>query len=239
LLDSATELEYSSYLVQFCKHKGEALKYIKGTWLTPWKEKLVRFWVNQNLHFSVCVTSLIKGCYAVLKAYLRVSTSNLKGVFDKLLLYWLMQHQAILDTAIAKQNRVLHWLSKRYFDLVQSLVYDRALLLIVREQAKLHKAEDKANMDWPCRCTIQQTIGILCYHDLFERLKDGGQVLPRDIHPFWWYDKSKVSIILGNTNSNTREIIIEPAVVKGKGRPKGSKNNRPRAKKGGGITSMY
>jgi hypothetical protein len=28
-------------------------------------------------------------------------------------------------------------------------------------------------------------------------------------------------------------------VVKGKGRPKGSKNNGPRAKKGEGVTNMY
>jgi hypothetical protein len=46
VLDSATELEYSSCLVQFRKHKGEALKYVEDTWLTPWKEKLVRFWVD-------------------------------------------------------------------------------------------------------------------------------------------------------------------------------------------------
>jgi hypothetical protein len=170
--------------VQFHRHKDSALKYVEETWL-KWKEKLVRYWVDQYLHFGVCVTSPIEGCHAVLKAYLWVSTGDLKKVFDRLLLYWPMQHCAILDTAAAEQNRVLHQLNKRYFDLVQGLVYDRALLLIVRERAKLHKAEDKANIDWPCRCTIQASMGVLCYHDLFERLREGGQVLPEDIHPFW------------------------------------------------------
>jgi hypothetical protein len=98
---------------------------------------------------------------------------------------------------------VIHHLNKRYLDLIQSLVYDRALQLIVIEQAKLHKAEDEANMDYPCRYTIQESMGVLCYHDLFERLRDSGQVLPQDIHPFWWYDRSKVSIVLGSASSST------------------------------------
>jgi hypothetical protein len=81
-------------------------------------------------------------------------------------------------------------------------------------------------------------MGVPCYHDLFERMKGGGQVLPEDIHPFWWYDRSKVSTILGNRDTGN-SIILEPAMVKGKGRPKGSRGNGPRAKKGQGVTSMY
>jgi hypothetical protein len=63
-------------------------------------------------------------------------------------------------------------------------------------------------------------------------------VLPEDIHPFWWYDGTKVSTVLEEGDPGT-PIILEPAMVKGKGRPKGSKGNGPRAKKGAGVTSMY
>jgi len=74
-------------------------------------------------------------------------------------------------------------------------------------------------------------MGIPCYHDLFHRLKDGGQVLPKDIHQFWWYDRTKASTTL--ENQALRDVILEPAVVKGKGRPKGSKG-----KKGSSAHSM-
>jgi hypothetical protein len=87
LLDSATETEYTTRLVEFQKHPNEAVSYVKDTWLTPWKVKLVRYWVDMNLHFGIRVTSPIKGCHAILKSYLKVSTSDLKGVFDRLVLF--------------------------------------------------------------------------------------------------------------------------------------------------------
>jgi hypothetical protein len=184
VLDSPTEEEYTSRLKYFQRHKGKALEYVESIWLTPWKEKLVKFWVDQNFHFGVRVTSPIEGCHAVLKAYLRVSTGDLKGVFDRLLQYWPTQHYEIRYKAAQEQNKVVHYLNRRYFDLIQGLVHDRALRLIIKEKAKLHKAEDEANLTWPCQCTIQASMGVPCYHDLFERMKGGGQVLPEDIHPF-------------------------------------------------------
>lgn len=228
LLDSPTNADYNTRLAKFRTHRKEAVDYVESVWLV-WKEKLVRYWVDQCLHFGVRVTSPIEGCHAVLKAYLRVSTGDLKGVFDRLLLYWPKQHRDILDTCAQEQNRVVHRLNKRYFDLVQGLVHDKALFLIIRERAKLHKAEDEATLKWPCQCTIQASMGLPCFHDLFNRLRDGGQVLPEDIHPFWWYDRSKASTTV------QRAIVLDPAVVKGKGRPKGSKGKR---KKGSGITGM-
>jgi len=38
--------------------------------------------IHDPSHFAIRVTSRIKGCYATLKAYLKVSTSDLKGVFN-------------------------------------------------------------------------------------------------------------------------------------------------------------
>jgi hypothetical protein len=76
-------------------------------------------------------------------------------------------------------------------------------------------------------------MGVPCFHNLFKRLRDGGQVLLEDIHPFWWYDRAKASTTL--ENQVQRAIVLNPAVVKGKGRPKGSKGKR---KKGFGATGM-
>ena len=46
-------------------------------------------------------------------------------------------------------------------------------------------------------------------------------MLLKDIHPFWWYDRSKLRTILDNRPAQA--VVLEPAIVKGKGRPKGSK----------------
>jgi hypothetical protein len=68
-VDSPTSIDYLTCLAWFCMHKKEAVNYVERVWLV-WKEKLVRCWVDQCLHFGICVTSPIEGCYAVLKAYL-------------------------------------------------------------------------------------------------------------------------------------------------------------------------
>jgi hypothetical protein len=109
-------------------------------------------------------------------------------------------------------------------------VHDKALYLIIRERAKLYKAKDEATLEWLCCCTIQASLGVPCFYNLFKRLKDGGQVLLKDIHPFWWYDCTKVGTTLENQGSQA--VILDPAVVKGKGRPKGSKGKK------GGLTGM-
>jgi hypothetical protein len=71
----------------------------------------------------------------------------LKEVFDRLLLYWPKQHRDILDTQAQEQNQVIHWLNKRYFDLIQGFVYNRVLYLVIQERAKLYKAEEEATLE--------------------------------------------------------------------------------------------
>jgi hypothetical protein len=222
LLDSSSYDEYTSRLVQFRTHQKVAVAYVEKTWLV-WKEKLVKFWVDQHLHFGIRVTSPIEGCHAVLKAYLRVSTGDLKGVFDRLLPFWPAQHQAIEYALAVEQNRVKHHLNRRYFDQVQRLVHDRALQLILYECAKLHKAqEQEGGVVWPCKCTITTSHGLPCFHDVSERFNEGGQILPEDIHLFWWYDNTKASTVFA-TRPLVSKAILEPVTVRGKGRPKGSK----------------
>ena len=95
IINSTTEAEYNTHLAKFQKYEGQAVQYVQDTWLDPWKENFVQFWVDMIKHFGVRFTSLIEGCHAMLKAYLRVSTGDLKGIYDHLLNFWLDQHLKI------------------------------------------------------------------------------------------------------------------------------------------------
>lgn len=55
----------------------EEVEYIKTTWLEPYKEKLVKAWVDQHLHFGIVVNSRVEGIHRVLKGYLNRSTLDL------------------------------------------------------------------------------------------------------------------------------------------------------------------
>src|SRR5580704_16900916 len=135
-----------------------------------------------NLYFSIRITSPIEGCYTVLKSYLKVSTSDLKGVFDRLQLFWPNQYRNIYTVAAQEQNKVKHRLNKLYFYLVQGLVYNKGLILILYEYAKLYKAKEQASSRVQrqanradlglCTCTIKASIGVPCFHTIFDRLAE-------------------------------------------------------------------
>jgi hypothetical protein len=229
ILEASTELEYTKALVQFRTHPQVPVGYIERTWL-KWKEKLVAFWVDQCLHFGIRVTSPIEGCHAMLKAYLQVSTADLKGVFDRLLPFWPTQHNTIQYTIAAQKNRILHCTNISLFSAVSSLVYDRALIRILGEVARLHRVEADQPELPPCNCIIQSSLGLLCYHVVFQRRKSLGFILPSDIHAHWYYERTEK----GTLFVEHKQLVLEPAIVKGKCRSKRAKGKA----KGEGVTGM-
>ena len=57
LLLSTTEFQYNELLKKMeSEHPRLAMSYVSTTWLI-FKEKLVKFWVDQHLHFGYLVTS--------------------------------------------------------------------------------------------------------------------------------------------------------------------------------------
>jgi hypothetical protein len=164
-----------------------------------------------------------------------VSTGDLKGIYNQLVLFWPAQHRSIQDTAAQEQNRVKHRLNKIYFYLVQSLVYDRVLFLILVEYAKLHRLKEQNTELGPCIYTIKASMGLPCFYIVSERLSTGGYIQPTDIHPFWWYSRPDPSTDR-SVDIQTSTVVLNPAVVAcSKGRPKGSK----RKGKNSRVTGMY
>ncbi len=232
LLSSATELEYTTNLTKFRIHPQVAVSYIEDTWL-KWKEKLVQYWVDSNLHFGIRVTSPIEGCHAGLKMHLKVSTGDLRSVFTKLVPYWPMQHHIIMHSAAQEQNKTKHSLNKGYLSKVQDKVYDRALQLIVKEVAKLNKEKSDNLILTDCACIIQSSMGLPCFHTISLRLRGDGYIKPEDIHPFWWYTRLETSTYSAHEEDR---LVLDPAIVRGKGRPKGAKGKKT---KGAEVNSMY
>jgi hypothetical protein len=81
IIESPTEEEYTKRLAEFQQkytpEHADEVGYIKATWLIPFKEKLVRAWVDQSSHFGNTATSRVEGIHALLKSYLKRSTFDL------------------------------------------------------------------------------------------------------------------------------------------------------------------
>jgi hypothetical protein len=60
---------------------SEEVANIKKTWLKPYKEKLVKAWVDQHMHFRNAVTLRIESILALSKPYLKRSNYGLSDVW--------------------------------------------------------------------------------------------------------------------------------------------------------------
>jgi hypothetical protein len=59
----------------------------------PWKRLFVRAYVDQYLYFGNTVTSRVEGAHSKLKSCLKVSTGDLKTVFEKIDLLLSNEHR--------------------------------------------------------------------------------------------------------------------------------------------------
>ncbi|SPO02542.1 uncharacterized protein DNG_05215 [Cephalotrichum gorgonifer] len=94
IIRSSDEEVFSQHVQQFERRylpqNVNEVEYIKTTWLDIYKEKLVKAWVDQHLHFGNVVTSRVEGIHGLLKSHLKRSTLDL---FEA----WRAMKQALLN----------------------------------------------------------------------------------------------------------------------------------------------
>jgi hypothetical protein len=213
LFNSESEAIYAENLEKLQRFNQGAVNYVVNTWLL-WKEKLVRCWVDQHLHFGVLVTSPIEGCHSILKQYLQRSNRDLAGVFSRLELFWASQQRGILQAVAQDQVRPKHNINIHIFAELIGHIHGYALRKLLQEVSKLPRV---GTPNPECKCTIQGTMGLPCFHTIWERTKDGGVIRVQDLHPHWLYDRS-VELNQGPPLLQ----VLNPVVTRRKGRPKGA-----------------
>jgi hypothetical protein len=166
--------------------------------------------VNKHLHFGVVVTSPIEGCHSQLKAYLQRSSSDLKGVFDRLLLFWDAQQQSIATSYAQQLLRPRHNTNTPVLAALVGQVYAYALQKLLIELAKL--PAEKKPPESTCTCVIQSSIGLPCYHTIWKRINVGGAILPEDIHPHWWHRRPDPSTFPAEYSLPL--LVLNPPVIR-------------------------
>lgn len=73
----------------------------------------------------------------------------------------------------------------------------------------------------PCTCTVTQSLEIPCFHTIRDRQNSPGLILITDIDPHWYYNRT---LPLPISNQQSKQYLLEPHKIKGKGRPKGAQN---------------
>lgn len=197
------------------------------------KSNQVVFWVNQVPHYGNRTTSRNESSHAAIKAYLGTSSGDHKHFFDAISLFWEDQHRDITE-AIGQAKikpRTTH--NIQFFQDVIAFVHPFVLELILKERGKLPRKPTDPLL--PCTCTVQVCLGIPCFHTIRERQNGSGLLQLSDIDCHWYYDRNAAGPV---PNRESRRILLNPnpANVKKKGRPKGTKKQLPK-RKGNGESS--
>jgi hypothetical protein len=219
LLASPTVPIYNQRLAEMqAKYPTSAVKYCTDTWLI-WKENLVATYIDQYLHFGVTVTSPIEGCHATLKGYLQRGHGDLRGVFNRLKLFWTAQQSTIQSTVAQQQLRPKHSVNIPLFTAVLQHVHTYALQKILQERAKLHAKGSRPSSS--CTCSIQQSMGLPCYHTIWQRQQESGAIRLEDIHPHWYITRPEPGPDSRLPISHPLPVL-NPLPVQGRGRPRGA-----------------
>ncbi|EED17401.1 Mutator-like element transposase, putative [Talaromyces stipitatus ATCC 10500] len=162
IINSPIEEVYAERLAEFQqKYVPEHLEevgYIKTTWLIPFREKLVRAWVDQSTHFGNTATSRVEGIHALIKSYLKRSTFDLFEAWKAIQLALLNQLSELKSNQAKQQLRVPLELSGALYGIVRGWVSYEALRK-VEEQRKL-----LARRDPPPSSTYALQGGLLLDH---------------------------------------------------------------------------
>jgi hypothetical protein len=137
------------------------------------------------------------------------------------------------DQLANEMIRPLHSIQIPLLQQVISCVHAFALRKIVQQKARITIVDGVPfTPSLPCNCGTPIYMGLPCWHILFERLQGGGMVLLSDIHPHWHYVRGTgVELPVG------RQVIplLNPDIIKGKGRPKGALGKKNTMLPGPGV----
>ncbi|KAL9564111.1 hypothetical protein ACKAV7_011761 [Fusarium commune] len=192
-MQSHTEAIFNERVAAFEKkylpdHSGE-VAYIKKTWLEPYKEKLVKAWVDQHMHFGNAVTSRVEGIHARLKSYLKRSNFDLFDVWRTIKQAVENQLAELQSTQARQQTRKpTQHLGGGLFSALHGWISHEAMKK-VEEQRKLLDKEDPLASS-VCTGAFTRSYGLPCAHKI-KTLQDRNQGLQiDDFHRQWYLKRS-------------------------------------------------
>jgi hypothetical protein len=206
--------------------------YIDDTWLSPYREMIVRAWTSRVLHFDNTATSRAERAHLVIKVAVRNSAGDLDQVvmhISAILRRQQEQYRAELSRQAASRPKKL---LNPVFRLVLERVGHQALHKANENVQRLHKLQQKHKkihsdndvpfkLD-PCTHTCFESMGIPCIHKIKARLDSGPSLHLEDFHEHWRFDRS-----LDQTPLDPRLFVKGPLEAMTKGRNRKIKRRCP------------
>ena len=145
---------------QYALSYTREISYLMDIWLDPYKEKLVKAWVDQYTHFDNVVTSRTEGIHQLIKIHLKTGTLDLFDAWRSIKRVVINQIKTLRDNQAKQRLRIPIEFSGRLYDIVHGWVSYEALRK-VDEQRKLLRQGDNLPI---CTGRFTASLGLPCAH---------------------------------------------------------------------------
>jgi hypothetical protein len=176
---------------KYIPHFIEQVVYLESSWLGLYKEKLVKAWVDQFLHFETVVSSRVEGIHHLIKEYLDTSTQDCFETWRRIKHAIISQLQQLNYNQAKQQTRTPLELSHKLYDNVHSWVSHEALRK-VEEQRKRIDLQDPPLTD--CTKSFSTVYGLPCAHIIRDLLSQDLILTMDHFHSHWHLRQNNTSI---------------------------------------------
>lgn len=195
---------------QFLADHLEEVGYVETNWLNPYKEKLVKAWVDQHPHFGNTVTSRVEGIHGLLKEHLKVSTLNLFEAWQAIKHALLNQLTELRSNQAKQQMRMPIELSGPLYSAVRGWVSHEALRK-VEEQRQLLTKQDPPHSTL-CTGSFSRSLGLPCSHTVKALLEQNQVLRLGHFHTHWHLNRDRSPVLLIEPRQRKDLITIDSVI---------------------------
>jgi Zinc knuckle len=182
------ETARSAFASKWRTSQAVLVDYVERTWLVH-KEKIVRCWTDQHLHFGTTSTSRGEGNHFVVKRFLKIVNLDLLMVLKNLRLLLERQFTELNAQMESEKNVVAHRHTMPFMKPLLKRISKFALdKMLDQHRQSLDMSEEDA-----CTSIFQQSYGIPCKHDIKRRIAEGRRFELSDIHVQWHLERNPYS----------------------------------------------
>lgn len=181
--ESIFNTRVAAFEAKYLLDHAEEVAYIKKTWLQPYKEKLVKAWVDQHMHFGNAVTSRVEGIHALLKSYLKTNKFDLFDMW-RIIKHAVENQLSELQSTQARQQtrKPTEHLGGGLFSALHGWVSHEAMKRVEEQRKLLDKSPSASSI---CTGTFTRSYGLPCVHKIKLLLDQNRCLQLDDFHQQW------------------------------------------------------
>ena len=173
-------------------------------WLTFWRKKIVKCYINRYLHLNITINSRNEKIYKQIKTQFIFSIENLFLVFEFIELFFKNVLIDWEDKLIKAKNIIFYQLRIDLFRELIVHVISFALWKILKQYKMLLKNQKKNDESLKlCIDVFTKTLSLFYNHRLNTLIQLHRVFIIRKIHSHWCYIKSKFRKIISMKNVET------------------------------------